>query len=142
MKTMFKCENGSLFCPNDIVCVHSNDCGECNDGRSYRWRVLFGNRVSHPLWITQVDYERFVKWVEGEGSQIGEMFKCENGDILSLDKIVFTYHFNIRPTSDDRFIERLQQPWIVLFDDNVEVYIFQADHERLLKVLEEKGMVK
>ena len=147
MKTMFKCENGNIFCPANVVCVKNEKSGKTNDGLVYRWAVFFDNRIYSVSCLTQADYERFVKWMEG--SQIKDMFMCEDGTIVSVDNIVYLYNINVRPYYDgddpNRYPPPSKRPWEVVFDDvhrdNHSLEITQADYGRLVKMLEEKGVV-
>ena len=85
MNEMFKCENGTQFSLEDCIMVSvlrpiaAQQLFEDED-ETYYAKVYITDRRKTPLFscsIIRKDYDRL--------SEMKELFKCENGDMFSLD---------------------------------------------------------
>ena len=82
-----------------------------------------------------------------------KFFKCENGTIISIkdirtvvkdDKECWTVRFNCYAYHDGeaiKYLERGLYSWFSAYDE-FTISITQADYERLVRVLEEEGMLR
>ena len=90
MKQMFKCENGNLFPLDDCICISVLRPDEVqilfkSEDVTYYAKVgtVDKQNVSRDCYnIVRKDYDRLV------AERTKEMFKCENGDLFSLDTCI------------------------------------------------------